>query len=52
MQNESDPFGSEGRARVCVCVCLDMFCVFVPACARVDAYIIYTADTASRTEER
>lgn len=50
MQNESDPFGSEGRARVCVC--LDMFCVFVPACARVDAYIIYTADTASRTEER
>lgn len=35
-----------------VCVCLDMFCVFVSACARVDAYIIYTADTASRTEER
>ena len=40
----------ERRVCVCVCVCVGMSCVSVPA--RADAYMIYTADTATPAEER
>lgn len=49
-KNQSNPFCLKGR--VCVCVCAHMSCVSVPVCARVDAYMIYTADTATPAEER
>lgn len=45
-KNQSGPLRLKGRA----CVCVSR--VSVPVCARVDAYMIYTADTATPAEER
>lgn len=51
MQNESDPFLLKEMG-MCTRVSEYVSGVPVPVCARVDTYMIYTADTATRAGER
>jgi len=49
-KTKATQFGLKGRT--CVCACTLMSCISVPACAQVDACMIYTVDTATPAEER